>query len=92
MGRFMILLALTLPGCSTTSGVLQSAPNQFIVSASVSPGGGGASSAKKSAYEQANVECARQGRVINVVEDKTTAPSWTDGMYTTALTFKCNQK
>jgi hypothetical protein len=85
----IVLIAVALAGCASSSGVLRSGPDSFTVSTSASPGAGGAGAAKKSAYDQANQECARQSKVIFVVNERASAPSWTDGMHTVDLAFKC---
>lgn len=79
-----------LTGCTTSSGVLKSGPETFTVNTSASPGAGGTSTAKKSAYVAANQECAKQNKSINVVDERVSAPSWTDGMHTVDLVFKCS--
>jgi hypothetical protein len=75
----LILTAVLLTGCATTSGVLKSGPDTYTVTASASLGGGGSSAAKKSAYEQANAECSKSGTSIDIVTERAAAPTWTDG-------------
>jgi hypothetical protein len=81
---------ILLAGCTTSSGVLKSGLDTFTINTSASPGAGGTSTAKKSAYEAANQECVKQAKSINVVNERVSAPSWTDGMHTVDLTFKCS--
>lgn len=89
--RIMIFVtvALMLAGCASSSGALRSGPDTFTVTATASPGAGGSAKAKQSAYADANQECFKQGKAINVVSERATAPSWTDGMYAVDLVFKC---
>lgn len=88
--RSLILIGLALlAGCSTTSGVLKTSSDSYTVSASSSYGAGGASTAKASAYNQANQECTKQGKTILVTSENANVPSWNDGMYKVDLTFKC---
>lgn len=82
-------VALILVGCASSSGALRSGPDTFTVTATASPGAGGSTKAKQSAYADANQECAKQGKSINVLSERATAPSWTDGMYAVDLVFKC---
>jgi hypothetical protein len=89
MKMVMTAVIMLLVGCTTSSGVLKSGPNTFTVSTSASPGAGGSATAKKSAYDAANHECATQSKSINVVNEHVTAPSWTDGMHTVDLVFEC---
>ncbi|MFM9437408.1 putative lipoprotein YajG [Janthinobacterium sp. CG_23.3] len=85
----LVLAVAILAGCATSSGVLKSGPDTFTVNTSASPGHGGTASAKKSAYDEANQECAKQQKTINVVEERASTPSWTDGMHAVDLVFKC---
>lgn len=60
---------------------------RFTVTASASPGAGGAGAAKRSSYEQARAACA--DRPVQVVTENTRAPGVNDGMFTTDLVFEC---
>lgn len=82
--------ALALVGCATSSGVLRSGPNTFTITATASPGAGGATTAKKSAYGDASAECSRQGKAADIVSEKVTAPTWTNGMHSIDLAFRCS--
>lgn len=92
MRLFCAALLVSMVGCATSSGVLKTGTNTYVVTTSASPGAGGMAAAKKSAYDQANQECTKQGLSINTTEDHSTAPSWTDGMYVVNLTFRCEKK
>lgn len=89
--RFLVLatIALAITGCASSSGALRSGPDTFTVTATASPGAGGSAKAKLSAYADANQECRKQGKTISVVSERATAPSWTDGMHSVDLVFKC---
>ena len=89
MKKIVLLFCIMIAGCATSSGVLKAGVDSFTVTASASPGGGGGSAAKKSAYSQANQECSKQGRTVEIINEKASAPSWTDGMYTVDISFKC---
>jgi hypothetical protein len=89
MNKFMFSWLLVLTGCATSSGVLKTGADSYTVSASASLGGGGGSAAKKNAYSEASQECAKQGKAIEITNEKVSAPSWTDGMYTVDISFKC---
>lgn len=65
---FVLVLAVAiLAGCATSSGLFKSGPDTFTVNTSASPGHGGAAPAKKSAYDEANQECAKLHMTINIV-------------------------
>lgn len=89
MKNLLIIFVVVLAGCASSSGVLRSGPDTYTVNTSASPGHGGTASAKKSAYDEANQECVKQGKEIFVVTERTSAPSWTDGMHSVDLIFKC---
>ena len=89
MRRILLLCLVALTGCATSSGVLKAGTNSYTVSASASLGGGGGSTAKRNAYSEANQECSKQGKTIEIINEKVVAPSWTDGMYTVDISFKC---
>lgn len=91
MKRSIFLVAM-LSGCASTSGVFQSGPDTFTVTATASPGAGGSAKAKGSAYADAQRECGKHGGTVEVVSEKAAAPSWTDGMHTVDLVFKCGGK
>lgn len=84
-----VFLLFLICGCASSSGVLKSGPDTFTVNTSASSGRGGTAPAKKSAYDQANQECAQQNKTIQVISEKISTPSWTDSMHTVDLTFKC---
>ena len=85
------LAAVILAGCASTSGVFKSGPDSFTVTSTASPGAGGSAKAKESAYAQASQECAKHGATVEVITEKASAPSWTDGMHTVDLSFKCTK-
>ena len=89
--RFFIgpILVMILCGCASSSGVMRSGPDTFTVTATASPGAGGSAKAKQFAYADANKECVKQGKSINVLNEQAKAPTWTDGMHTVDLVFKC---
>lgn len=80
---------LSLAGCTTTSGVMRASSDDYTIATTASMGAGGASAAKRNAYAEASQECARQNKSVSSSSERTTAPSWTDGMYTVNLTFEC---
>lgn len=84
-----ITILSMLIGCASSSGALRSGPDTFTITTTASPGAGGIAKAKQSAYADANQECSKQSKAINVVSERVTAPSWTDGMHAVDLVFKC---
>jgi len=86
---FFIALALVLTACANSSGVLKIGPETFTISTSASPGKGGIPAAKKIAYQEANEECSRRGLEVFVLNEKTSSPTWTEGMASMELNFRC---
>jgi hypothetical protein len=89
MKRIFLSIVVVLAGCASSSGVLRSGPDLFTVTATASPGGGGETTAKKSAYSDASIECSKNGRAVSVISEKVTAPTWTNGMHSIDLVFRC---
>ena len=89
MKRLAILILAVLAGCASTSGVFRSGPDTFTVTATASPGAGGSAKAKGSAYADAARECAKSMATVDVINEKAVAPTWTDGMHTVDLVFRC---
>jgi dTDP-4-dehydrorhamnose reductase len=88
MRKFLPFL-LVLTACTSSSGVLRTGPDSYTVRTTASHGAGGGAAAKRSAYEDANKECTRQNKAISVVSEQAGNPTWTDGMYSIDLTFRC---
>lgn len=89
MKRFFWVVVVVLAGCASSSGVLRSGPDVFTVTATASPGAGGETAAKKSAYNDAAAECSKSDKAVSVVSEKVAAPTWTNGMHSIDLTFRC---
>jgi hypothetical protein len=90
MKHICLVVAVVLAGCASSSGVLRSGPDLFTVTATASPGAGGETTAKKSAYSDAAVECSKNGKAVNIISEKVTAPTWTNGMHSIDLAFRCS--
>lgn len=88
--KIFFIAAALLAGCASTSGVFKSGPDTYTVTATTSPGAGGSAKAKGSAYSDAEHECAKHNGTVSIVSERATAPTWTDGMYTVDLVFKCS--
>ena len=87
--RIAFFGAALLAGCASTSGVFKSGADTYMVTSTASPGAGGSAKAKSSAYSDAERECAKQSSTVTVVSEKVGSPTWTDGMHTIDLVFKC---
>ena len=85
----IILTALALVACANSSGVLSIGPDTFTISTSASPGKGGVPAAKRIAYEEATDECTKRGRKVFALSEKTSSPTWTEGMASMELNFRC---
>ena len=85
-----LVAALALTGCATASGVVKTGPDTFTISTSASPGKGGIPAAKRIAYQEAGEECARRGGLeVFALSEKTASPTWTEGMASMELNFRC---
>lgn len=87
-----ILAALALAGCANSSGVLKVGPDSYTISTSASPGKGGIPAAKRIAFEEAATACAQQGLELLALSEKSKSPTWTEGMATMELNFRCLKK
>jgi hypothetical protein len=86
---FSLIAFVLLTGCASTSGVFKSGADTYTITSTASPGAGGSAKAKGAAYADAERECAKHGGSVNVVSENAKAPTWTDGMHTVDLIFKC---
>lgn len=79
-----------LTACSNSSGVVKIGQDTYTISTAASPGRGGVPAAKKIAYEEAAAECTRLGNLeLLMLSEKTSSPSWTEGMANMELYFRC---
>lgn len=92
MKKTTLLVLSCLAGCASSSGVLQAGPDTYSINTSASLIRGGMAGAKKEAYDAANHECSTQNKEMLVVSESATRPSFTDGMHTVDLRFKCQIK
>jgi hypothetical protein len=84
-----IAIAAILSSCASSSGVLTTGPDTYTISTSASPGRGGVPEAIRMAYQEAGAECTRQGREILVLDEKSSSPTWTEGMAKATVQFRC---
>ena len=84
-----VLTAALLAGCANSSGVVKIGPETYTINTSASPGKGGVPAAKRMAYEEAASACASQGLAVFTLSEKTASPTWTEGMATMELNFRC---
>ena len=85
-----LVAALALTGCANSSGVVKIGPDTFTISTSASPGKGGIPAAKRIAYQEAGEECARRGGLeVFALTENTASPTWTEGMASMELNFRC---
>ena len=83
------VFALALAACANSSGVLEIGPDTFTISTSASPGKGGIPAAKRIAYQEATAECNQRGLKVFALSEKTSSPTWTEGMASMELNFRC---
>ena len=67
---FILLGALLLTSCATTSGVMEAEGGTYIISARAAPARGGTAGANALAYEEAQKFCAGKGGRAIVVDAK----------------------
>lgn len=86
---FTMATILILAACANSSGVVKIGPDTFTISTSASPGKGGVPAAKRIAYQEAGEECSRRGLEVFTLSEKTSSPTWTEGMAGMELNFRC---
>ncbi len=90
---FFIFTVVLLNGCSSSSGVLKVGPDTYTISTSASPGKGGIPAAKRIAYQEATAECVAKGNLeVFVLSEKSSSPTWTEGMSNVEVNFRCLPK
>jgi hypothetical protein len=89
MKVIIIIASISLIACANSSGVTKTGNNTFTISTSASPGRGGVPAAKRIAYEAANKKCSSHGLELFTLSEKTSSPTWTEGMANMELTFRC---
>jgi hypothetical protein len=80
-----------LSGCAASSGVVKMGPDTYSVNVAASPARGGVAGAKRMAYEEASQECARAGKEILVVTERSARTTYA-GAGSIDLTFRCLSK
>lgn len=87
----MLVLALVgaIAGCANSSGAMKVGPDTYSVATSASPGKGGIPAAKRIAYEEARAECGKRGLEVFSLSEKSSSPTWTEGMANMELNFRC---
>lgn len=89
--KFVItIVVFALTACASSSGVIKIGPDTFTISTSASPGKGGVPAAKRIAYQEAGEECTRRGGLeVFTISEKSSSPTWTEGMASMELNFRC---
>jgi hypothetical protein len=83
-------LVIFIAGCSHSSGVIKIGPETYTISTSASWAKGGAPSAKRIAYDEANEQCIKQGNLeVFLLSEKSNTASIVDGMFRFELNFRC---
>lgn len=85
----VVAIAILVASCASSSGALMIGQDTYALSASASPGRGGLPAAKQIAYSEANAECSRHQKSIELIDEKSTLPSFFNGMYIVDIRFKC---
>ena len=83
------IFVTALAACANSSGILTTGLNTYTISTSASPGKGGIPAAKRIAYQEASEECSKRGLAVFTLSEKTASPTWTEGMASVELNFRC---
>jgi len=69
---FLMIAVLGTASCANSSGVFQRGPDDYTISASARPVGGGAVSAQSMAIQEAKQFCAQSGKemIVKTIETK----------------------
>lgn len=89
--RTMLIGAMLLTGCATNSGVVNIAPNQYVVTRQAATGLGGMGNLRVEALQEAGAACTKQGAALRVISEKETPPPYILGNYPRIdVTFACD--
>lgn len=84
--RVVIIAALLLTGCASSSGVFETAPGIYSISSTAITSFGGSATARGDAYKKAQAKCATAGKQMELVSQDASA-NIVNG--SADLTFKC---
>ena len=70
--KHLAILFIFLVGCATSSGVVPTGPDSFMVSRSAPWGSANASTVLADCYQEANEFCAKDGKKMETVHTQTT--------------------
>lgn len=91
MRIFALAAAAMLTGCATNSGVVNIAPNQYVVSRQAGTGFNGMGNLRVEALQEAGAACTKQGRTLRVVSERENPPPYLLGNYPRIdVTFACD--
>lgn len=92
MRSIVLGTAVLLAGCATNSGVVNIAPDTYVVSRQAASGFGGMGNLRAEALQEAGAACAQQGRALRVVSEKEAPPPYVLGNFPRIdVTFACDQ-
>lgn len=90
MNRIIPVALLLLAGCASNSGIIPIGTDTYMVTRQAATGFGGSGTLKAEAFQEANVHCAKQGKVLEVVSTQEARPPFVFGNYPKAeVQFKC---
>lgn len=87
---FAVLVAATLAGCASNTGIIPIGTDTYMVSRQAATGFSGSGSLKAEAFQEANAYCAAQGKSLQVVSTQEAQPPFLLGNYPKAeVQFMC---
>ena len=90
MKRYLLFTLLILSGCAIHSGVVPIGTDTFMVSRQAATGFSGLGDLKAEAFREANKYCAKQGKLLQVVNTSETSPPYILGNFPRAeVQFMC---
>lgn len=87
----LMLLALLLSGCATSSGIIQDGKDSYILIVSGATRFSSSSDLKIHAYKDANLFCKKSDRQIETISERTIQAGVLSNSAEAELKFKCIQ-
>lgn len=90
MKRLAALAMLLITGCAANSGVVQTAPNRFMVSRQARTGFSGLGNLRAEALHEAQAHCASSGLQVNELGGRESQPPYVAGNFPRVeIEFEC---
>ncbi len=87
---FVVLVALTLSGCASNSGVVQMGSDTYFISKQAATGFTGLGSLRGDAMREAYAQCSKAGKSVKVTDTVDSKPPYLLGNFPRVdITFRC---